>query len=146
MEGSILLWIIVGAAAIAADIITSVFLFMWFALGAIAAIIALMLNFSFTTQLIVFLLVSVVSMLVGYPIVKRTLKKSVTGAKTTEQGYIGRKLTADEEITERARVKVDGIYWTVKKVGRDIDKGDRVEIVGLEGNKLLIKKVDKEGE
>jgi membrane protein implicated in regulation of membrane protease activity len=119
---------------------------MWFALGAIAAIIALMLNFSFTTQLILFLLVSVVSMLIGYPVVKRTLKKSVTGAKTTEQGYIGRMLTVDEEITERARVKVDGIYWTVKKVGRDIDKGDRVEIVGLEGNKLLIKKVETKGE
>jgi membrane protein implicated in regulation of membrane protease activity len=146
MEGSILLWVIVGAVAVAADLITSAFLFMWFALGAIAAIIALMLGFSFTIQIIVFLFVSVVSMLIGYPVVKRTLKKSVKVTKTTEQGYIGRKLTADEEITERARIKVDGIYWTVQKVGENIKKGDRVEIVGLKGNKLLIKKVEKKGE
>jgi membrane protein implicated in regulation of membrane protease activity len=146
MEGSILFWVIVGAVAVAADLITSAFLFMWFALGAIAAIIALMLDFSFTIQIIVFLVVSVVSMLIGYPVVKRTLKKSVKVTKTTEQGYIGRKLTADEEITERARVKVDGIYWTVQKVGENIEKGDSVEIVGLEGNKLLIKKVEKKGE
>jgi membrane protein implicated in regulation of membrane protease activity len=146
MEGSILLWVIVGAVAVAADLITSAFLFMWFALGAIAAIIALMLGFSFTIQIIVFLIVSVVSMLIGYPVVKRTLKKSVKVTKTTEQGYIGRKLTADEEITERARIKVDGIYWTVQKVGENIKKGDRVEIVGLKGNKLLIKKVEKKGE
>lgn len=146
MEGSIMLWIIIGAIAVAIDIITSAFLFMWFALGAIGAIIALMLGFSFTVQIIVFLVVSIVSMLIGYPVVKRTLKKSVKVTKTTEQGYIGRRLTADEEITEKARVKVDGIYWTVQKVGEDIKKGDKVQIVGLKGNKLLIKKEEKKGE
>jgi membrane protein implicated in regulation of membrane protease activity len=146
MEGSIMLWIIIGAIAVAIDIITSAFLFMWFALGAIGAIIALMLGFSFTIQIIVFLVVSIVSMLIGYPVVKRTLKKSVKVTKTTEQGYIGRRLTADEEITEKARVKVDGIYWTVQKVGEDIKKGDKVQIVGLKGNKLLIKKEEKKGE
>lgn len=146
MEGSIMLWIIIGAIAVAIDIITSAFLFMWFALGASGAIIALMLGFSFTIQIIVFLVVSIVSMLIGYPIVKRTLKKSVKVTKTTEQGYIGRRLTADEEITEKARVKVDGIYWTVQKVGEDIKKGDKVQIVGLKGNKLLIKKEEKKGE
>jgi membrane protein implicated in regulation of membrane protease activity len=146
MEGSIMLWIIIGAIAVAIDIITSAFLFMWFALGAIGAIIALMLGFLFTIQIIVFLVVSIVSMLIGYPVVKRTLKKSVKVTKTTEQGYIGRRLTADEEITEKARVKVDGIYWTVQKVGEDIKKGDKVQIVGLKGNKLLIKKEEKKGE
>jgi membrane protein implicated in regulation of membrane protease activity len=105
-----------------------------------------MLGFSFTIQIIVFLVVSIVSMLIGYPVVKRTLKKSVKVTKTTEQGYIGRRLTADEEITEKARVKVDGIYWTVQKVGEDIKKGDKVQIVGLKGNKLLIKKEEKKGE
>jgi membrane protein implicated in regulation of membrane protease activity len=146
MEGSIMLWIIIGAIAVAIDIITSAFLFMWFALGAIGAIIGLMLGFSFAVQIIVFLVVSIVSMLIGYPVVKRTLKKSVKVTKTTEQGYIGRRLTADEEITEKARVKVDGIYWTVQKVGEDIKKGDKVQIVGLKGNKLLIKKEEKKGE
>lgn len=141
-----MLWIIIGAIAVAIDIITSAFLFMWFALGAIAAIIAFMLDFSFAAQIIAFLVVSVVSMLIGYPIVKRTLKKSVKVTKTMEQGYIGRRLTADEDIAERARVKVDGIYWTVQKVGEDIKKGDKVQIVGLKGNKLLIKKEEKKGE
>ena len=146
MEGSILFWFIAGAIAVAADLITSAFLFMWFALGAIAAIIALMLDLSFAIQIIVFLLVSVGSMIIGYPIVKKTLKKSVKVSKTTEQGYIGRKLTVDEEIEERGRIKFEGIYWTVQNVGEGIKKGERAEIVGLKGNKLLIKKVEKKGE
>lgn len=146
MEGSIMLWILIGAAAVAVDIITSAFLFMWFALGAIAAIIALILGFSFVVQVIVFLLVSILSMLAGYPVVKRTLKKSVRTTKTMEQSYIGRKFTADEEVSERGRMKVDGIYWTIQKVGEDIKKGDRLEIVGLKGNKLMVKKVEAKGE
>jgi len=146
MEGSILFWFIAGAIAVAADLITSAFLFMWFALGAIAAIIALMLDLSFAIQIIVFLLVSVGSMIIGYPIVKKTLKKSVKVSKTTEQGYIGRKLTVDEEIEERGRIKFEGIYWTVQNVGEGIKKGERAEIVGLKGNKLLVKKVEKKGE
>jgi len=146
MEGSILFWFIAGAIAVAADLITSAFLFMWFALGAIAAIIALMLDLSFAIQIIVFLLVSVGSMIIGYPIVKKTLKKSVKVSKTTEQGYIGRKLTVDEEIEERGRIKFEGIYWTVQNVGESIKKGERAEIVGLKGNKLLVKKVEKKGE
>lgn len=141
-----MLWIIIGAVAVAADIITSAFLFMWFALGAIAAILALLLGYSFTVQVIAFLLVSVITMLAGYPVVKRTLKKSVKTTKTMEQGYIGRKFTADEEISERGRMKVDGIYWTIQKVGEDIKKGDRIEVVGLKGNKLLVKKVEMKGE
>jgi len=146
MEGSILFWFIAGAIAVAADLIKSEFLFMWFALGAIAAIIALMLDLSFAIQIIVFLLVSVGSMIIGYPIVKKTLKKSVKVSKTTEQGYIGRKLTVDEEIEERGRIKFEGIYWTVQNVGEGIKKGERAEIVGLKGNKLLVKKVEKKGE
>lgn len=140
MAGSILLWVVIAAAAIAIDLITSAFIFVWFAAGSIAAIIAQMFHFSFTIQLIVFVTVSVIFMLIGYPMVKDTIKKTVKKTKTMEEEYIGRIITVDEEVIERAHIKIDGIYWTVKRVGEPVEKGDKVKVIEIDGNKILIEK------
>ena len=71
-------WVAVALGALAIDIATSSFMFIWFAIGAIAAIIAMVFNASVVAQAIIFVAVSAISMAVGYPIVKRTIKKTVT--------------------------------------------------------------------
>lgn len=146
MTGSTILWVIIAATAIAIDLITSAFLFIWFAVGSIAAIVTKMLHFSFTIQIIVFVTVSAVSMLIGYPIVKDTIKKTVNRTPTMEEGYVGRIITVDEEVMERAHIKIDGIYWTVQISGLSVKKGDKVIITGIEGNKMLIEKYNEEEE
>ncbi|MDF2881501.1 MAG: nodulation efficiency protein [Clostridiaceae bacterium] len=140
MSNPLILWIIIGAAALVADMITSVFLFVWFTIGSIAAIIAMALGYSMTVQVITFVSVSAIFMAVGYPLVKETIKKTVKKTPTMEQGYIGRKITVDEGVIEKAIIKVDGIYWTIKNIGDPIKKGDSVEICDIEGNKLLVRK------
>ncbi|NFT51433.1 NfeD family protein, partial [Clostridium botulinum] len=50
----IMLWIIIGAAALLLDLATSSFLFVWFTLGAIAALIVQILGYSMYIQIIVF--------------------------------------------------------------------------------------------
>lgn len=144
MSNSLILWIIIGATALIADLITSVFLFVWFTIGSIAAIIAMSLGYSMTVQVITFVSVSAVFMAVGYPLVKETIKKTVKKTPTMEQSYIGKKVTVDEEVMEKAIIKINGIYWTVKNIGEPIKKGDSVEICDIEGNKLLIKKLNNQ--
>lgn len=141
MSNQLILWIIIGATALVADLITNVFLFIWFTIGSIAAIIAMTLGYSMTVQVITFVAVSAIFMAVGYPLVKETIKKTVKKTPTMEQGYIGRKITVDEEVMGKAIIKFDGIYWTIKNIGEPIKKGDSIEISGIEGNKLLVKKV-----
>jgi membrane protein implicated in regulation of membrane protease activity len=92
-------------------------------------------------QLISFVAVSAVLMIIGYPIVKKALKNTVKKTPTTEQGYIGREIIAEQDILEKANIKIDGIYWTVKNEGEIIKKGERVLITGIEGNKIVIKKL-----
>ncbi len=88
-----------------------------------------------------FVAVSAVVMAVGYPIVKRTIKKTVTKTLTMEEGYIGKEFTITKDIDVKANIKFQGIYWTVKNVGEPLKKGDFVQVIGIEGNKLLIAKV-----
>jgi membrane protein implicated in regulation of membrane protease activity len=138
MSGSIMLWIIVAAAAVAVDLITSAFLFVWFAVGSIAAIIALILNYSFTIQIMVFIGVSAVSMLIGYPMIKKTIKNTVQKTKTMEEGYIGRVITISEDVSGSGHI-IDGIYW-LAKTADSLKKGEKAKITGIEGNKIVIER------
>ena len=139
MSGSILLWILVAAAAVAVDLITSAFLFVWFAVGSIAAILVLILDYSFTIQIMVFIGISAVTMLIGYPMIKKTIKKTVQKTKTMEEGYIGRVITLTEDISESGHIKIDGIYW-LAKTADSIKKGEKAKISGIEGNKIIIER------
>ncbi|MGH4118463.1 NfeD family protein [Clostridium sp.] len=134
-------WIAVALAALYIDITTSSFLFIWFAIGAIAAIIAMVFGGSVVTQTIVFVSISAAFMAVGYPIVKKTIKKTVKKTLTMEQGYVGKEFIITNDIDVTGKAKFQGIYWTVKNVGKPVKKGDSVQVIGLEGNKLLIAKV-----
>lgn len=134
-------WVVIALGALVIDIVTSSFMFIWFALGAIAAVIALIFNAPVVVQVIIFVAVSGVFMAVGYPIVKKTIKKTVNKTLTMEEGYIGREFTITKDIDVKANIKFEGIYWTVKNVGKPLKEGDLVQIIGLEGNKLLIAKV-----
>ncbi|HEY8891420.1 MAG TPA: NfeD family protein [Clostridium sp.] len=134
-------WIVVALGALAIDITTSSFMFVWFSIGAIFAIFAIGLNAPVIIQVIIFVAVSAGAMAIGYPIVKRTIKKTVQKTLTMEEGYIGKEFTITKDIDDKASIKFQGIYWTVKNVGEPLKKGDLAQVTGIEGNKLTITKV-----
>ncbi len=134
-------WVMVAIGALAIDIATSSFMFIWFAIGAIAAIVAMVFNASIVTQVITFAGVSAALMAVGYPIVKKTIKKTVSKTLTMEESYVGREFVITKDVDVKANIKFEGIYWTVKNVGKPLKAGDTVQIIGTEGNKLLIVKI-----
>lgn len=141
MWAQLILWIVIAALALVIDAATSSFLFIWFTVGGILAIILTLLHFPFSIQLITFIASSVALLAIGYPIVKKTIKRTVPITPRMEEEYIGQEFTSDKNIKEKGTIKFEGIYWTVKNVGEDINKGDRVKIIGIEGNKLVIKKI-----
>jgi membrane protein implicated in regulation of membrane protease activity len=136
----LIIWIIISVTALVIDIATSAFLFLWFTIGGIAAIIALIFGSNIAVQVITFIAVSAVSMALGYPLIRSTLKGTIKKTSTMEESYIGREITVDEDLVQTARAKIDGIYWTIKNIGEPVKKGDKVKITGLEGNKLVVKK------
>lgn len=141
MDNMLFVWLLVGVGCILMDLSTNAFLFVWFAIGSFAAIIAQLLGYSTFVQVIIFIVVSIVFMAVGYPLVKKTLKQTVKKTPTMEESYIGRIFTADEDVVVKALVKIDGIYWTIKNEGEQIVKGDKIKISGIEGNKIIVNKI-----
>lgn len=144
MYGEVLLWIIIGAVAIFIDIFTSSFLFIWFTIGSIVALIISSLGYSFSVQFIAFIFTSLVFLIVGYPIVKNTIKKSVPKTLPIGQNYIDRIITVDKDIKGEELIKIDGIYWTVVSEDTLIKKGESAKIIALNGNKFILKKYEED--
>ena len=134
----VIIWIIVAIGVIAIDVVTSSFIFMWFSIGALVAIILSLLGLSILWQIIAFLIVSVITISIGYPWAKKKFKADVNQVLTMEQTYIGREMVATEDMEETSKIKVSGIYWTAYNKGQTIKKGEKYTITGIEGTKLIV--------
>ena len=135
----VIVWILVAIAVIAIDIVTSTFVFMWFSLGAFVAIILSLIGISVAWQIVAFLVMGVATVSIGQPWAKKKFKADVNHVPTMEQTYIGKEMIANEDMEEKSKIKVSGIYWTAYNKGKIIKKGERYTITGIEGNKLIVK-------
>lgn len=135
----VIIWLLIAVIAIIIDLFTSSFIFMWFSIGALLAIILSFIGVSIELQLIAFLVTAITLIAIGYPWAKKKFKVEKNHTLTMEETYIGRVMTANEDIVEKSKIKVDGIYWTIYNKGRKIIKGEQFIITGIEGNKLVVK-------
>ena len=135
----VIIWLMIAIGVIVIDLATSSFIFMWFSIGSLAAIVAYFLGFGIWGQIITFLLVGIITVAVGYPWAVKKFKAKENKLPTMEQKYIGRIMTSEEIIKEKSRIKVDGIYWTACNKGKTINPGEKFEITEIEGNKLIVK-------
>lgn len=138
------IWIVISLAAILIDVFTSSFLFFSFAIGGMGALVCYSLSTSIIIQMAVFFLLSIISILWAAPFVKKALTKAPPAFKPMEQNYIGKVVTAQEDIDDKSQIKYEGIYWYAINHGDPIKRGDKFIIKSIEGNKLVIEKI-KEG-
>lgn len=137
---SIITWIIIAVFAVVIDIATSSFLFCWFAVGALAAMVGALFGVTVTVQILIFLVVSIITIAICYPWAMKKFKNSIKRIPLMEETYIGRVIKAEEDIEKKSRIKVDGIYWAIQNNGETIKTGSNFIITGIEGNKLVVKK------
>ena len=113
----------------------------WFALGSIISFILSLFKVNITIQIIVFIIVSMLSILSTIPLVKK-YKKSFS--KTNIDLLIGQKCCVKESIStfNPGVIILNGIEWTAKSLDNiDIEKSSRVEIVKIEGTSAFVKKI-----
>lgn len=138
--GSAVFWLIIAICAVAIDILTSNFCFMLFSIGAIVAAICGALGVLVVIQIIIFAIINIISLLIGYPWLKKKYKNMNKNTPLMEETYIGKVMESEKEIISKAQVKVNGEYWTVINEGDVIHAGEKFTITGIQGTKLKIKK------
>ncbi len=145
--GTTIWWLILIIVLVIIELATMGLTTIWFATGAVVAMIASVLGVPVWLQIILFILVSFIMLLFTRPVAVKHFNKERT--KTNVETMVGKQAIVVSEIDNLqgiGRVMVDGVEWT----GRSSDKkvsfsvGEVVVVVLVEGNKLIVSKLEEE--
>lgn len=136
-------WLVIAIILGIIEVATVGLMTVWFAIGALAAMVTAMLGFSLYVQLVVFVVISGVLLYFTKPLVKKFM--TVKTEKTNADRLIGQKAMVTEEISNiesKGQVKVGGLIWSAKSLDdAAIEKGTIVEVLEIKGVNLIVKKI-----
>ena len=114
----------------------------WFALGALAALVSALLHAPLWLQIVWFLVVSIAALALTRPLAKKYINAKTQ--PTNADMLIGKECVVRESIDNvlgAGAVSVDGKVWTARTENDDIKvpEGSRAVAVRIEGVKLIVK-------
>ena len=135
-------WFIAFVILLVIELVTINLVTIWFAIGAVAAIITTIFTDSIIIQSIVFVVVSVIALLITKPLIKQIKKFDVT--PTNSDRVIGKIGEVTQKIgrNKYGEVKVYGNTWTASSK-QVIKVGERVKVLAIDGVKLVVEKEKK---
>lgn len=136
-------WLILFVILIILELCTINLTTIWFAFGALLAYVTSLFFDNVIIQTTVFLVVSVATLIFTRPIVKKYLLKKPS--RTNADMLIGKVGIVTKEIVKDnvGEVKIDGKYWSAK-ANKKIKEGSKVEILSIEGVKLIVEKKEED--
>lgn len=141
-----ILWIIVMVAAVLVEAASFALLSIWFAVGALAALVAAILGAGTGVQIGVFLGVSVILLAATRPLLKRFMPKKYI--PTNGELDLGKTAVVIEKIDSMAgtgRVRLEGVDWgAVSADGSVIETGISVTVIAKGAAYLTVQPVQSE--
>lgn len=135
-------WLVAFVILIGIEAATMSLYTIWFAIGALVSFFLSLTSMGRYGQLGVFFIVSCALLFFTRPLALRYVNKKTV--KTNAEGLVGKKArvteTVDNDSAKGAAV-VDGQEWTARSAdGTVIPEGEIVEIMDIQGVKLMVKK------
>lgn len=135
-----LVWLVALILFAVAEAATVGLVSIWFAGGALAALIAAGVGGSIPLQIVLFLVVSCVMLALLRPFVKKISMPHRT--RTNADRHIGQTALVTEEINnlqETGAVRLDGIIWTARSEGGEtIPVGSLITVQRIAGAKVWV--------
>ena len=144
MSEMLILWIVVLVAAIAMEAATMGLTTIWFAGGALIAMILELLGGGIPLQVIGFLIVSLILLFFTRPIAVKYFNKG--REKTNLDSVIGKTAVVTlpiHNLKETGQVVLDGKEWTARSndASKQIEKDTLVKVISIKGVKLIVEEV-----
>jgi len=146
-----ILWCVLGAILIVAEIFTSGFVLLWFGIGALAAAFAGLIGInSLALQFLVFAVVSIGltaasrTFFVNYFSREKTGDSLRTGVDSLP-GKIGTVVSSSRGAMNEGAVKVFGSTWTAYPAAGEspLEAGERVKIESVQGASIYVRRIDE---
>lgn len=140
-SGMTAMWLIAMIVLLIVEGVVPGLVSIWFALGALAALLASILHAPLWLQIFCFLLVSVASLVLTRPLAKKYINARVQ--PTNADRILGHECIVTEEIDNlrgTGAVRVDGKEWTARAAedSKCYAKGDVLRVLRIEGVKLIV--------
>ncbi len=137
-------WFYIFLAFLIIELLTINLVTIWFAVGALVAAALSYWGQPYDVQISVFLTVSIALLIPLKPWAQQKFNNS--RAKTNLEALIGKTALVEQTIdtaNELGKVKLDGMEWSAKTEDLHdiIQEGELVEVIKVEGVKLIVKKV-----
>ncbi len=144
-----IVWLVVMVLGVIIEAIGPGLVSIWFSAGALVSLaISFIPGCEWWIQLIVFAVVTTICCLALRPFMKKFVKKETVSSNSDALiGEIGITL---EEVTdaEPGEVKISGSVWHAlsAKEGEKIKANEKVKVIRISGNKLIVSKAEEEKE
>jgi membrane protein implicated in regulation of membrane protease activity len=145
---SLIVWLVGALVLIAVETTTLAFVAVYVALGALSAAVATGAGAGFGGQVIVFVVVSVLSLVLTRKPLRKALGKTPL-VRSNVQTIVGRHAVVTVAVPagpgSRGQIKVGTEYWSAKReqdIGDAIAEGTTVEVLGVEGVTAVVRPVD----
>lgn len=141
-----IIWLAALVILLLAEALTLGLTTIWFAGGALIALIAALVGANVWVQLGVFLAVSLLLLIFTRPAALRYMNKSTlktnVDSLTGEVGVVSERI---DNLEATGKVKLNDVLWTARSEdGTVIEEGAVVEISRVEGVKLIVKMKEEE--
>lgn len=142
MKEMTVFWLVSMIALFVVEAVTVNLMTIWFAFGALAALVTSLLGGQLWLQIVVFIAVTVLTLIPTRKLAKKYFSKS-HHQPTNADMVIGKDCTVVEDIDNllaTGAVKCMGKEWTARsESGEKIAQGETVTAVAIEGVKLIVR-------
>lgn len=134
-------WAVLLLALIILEASTAQFVSIWFAGGALCALICAMCGAEIWIQIVTFFVVTVILLFATKKIVRKLKGSNIE--KTNVDSLIGQSAKVCEKISNlngQGAVKLGGMVWSARSEnGEEIEENETVCVVRIDGVKLIVK-------
>ena len=145
MNWQAIFWLVMLIVFVLAEAGTVALVSLWFAAGALVALILSMLSAPIWMQFTLFLLVSGVMLWLLRPVIRRHFKPHLTRTNADAViGKVGITMAPINNMMAQGKLLVDGMEWSARSTdGQEIPENVKVRIDRIEGVKLYVTPVEE---
>ncbi len=146
MNWAAITWLALVVLLLAAEAATVTLVSLWFAAGALGAMLVSLLGGAVWLQAVVFLAVSLILLTALRPLARKYLTPRLTATNIDSViGSTGRVTAAIDNVSAAGQVKLGAMEWTARSTsGEDIPQGTLVRVDRIEGVKVFVSPVTAE--
>lgn len=143
IENTTAFWLILLAAFTIIEAATVQLVSVWFAVGALGALVSSFAHADFKVQVIVFIALSILSLIATRPLVKKFTKSKLQSTNVdrclNETAVVVEKI---DNLNAKGQVKVNGNIWSARSIDdKIIPENTLVKILKIEGVKVIVEEI-----